>query len=272
MSNYVPLFITNFHGANQNPLANPLWEASGSGAPPTPLQQLSNAATGTLPSLAVNESHYDGSVIPPDQYAEITVGTFLSNDSSAASAPGVRHQDTYPQGYSAIAIGGNGGATPVNIAIYVDFGAVWVTPGVLVPALVPGDVIRLEIQGYTLTSKLNGVVLETYTDVANSHATGAPAITITGTNATDNTVTRFETGSIVGAGAAYSVPDCRDYGNFPNAAQSLNDTFLYDVPFVDSRASGPPIDCRKAGAPIDCRVSPNIPKNSRTPGTFGPGE
>lgn len=72
-------------------------------------------------------------------------------------------------------------------------------------------------------------------------------------------------------GNAYSVPDSRVVTTTtPNSSRTVNGTKIYDVPKVDSRA---------AGAPVDSRVAPNIPvasgtypQNSRTPGTFGPGE
>jgi hypothetical protein len=63
----------------------------------------------------------------------------------------------------------------------------------------------------------------------------------------------------------YSVPDCR---TVPNDAVEVNGTETYTVP---------PTESRKAGAPVDSRTttptaSGTYPQNSRTPGTFGPGE
>ena len=69
--------------------------------------------------------------------------------------------------------------------------------------------------------------------------------------------------------AAYSVPDCRNYGNFPNHSVTVNGTVTYTVPSVDSRKAGAPVDSRTAGAPVACGT---YPQNSRTPGTYGPGE
>jgi hypothetical protein len=67
----------------------------------------------------------------------------------------------------------------------------------------------------------------------------------------------------------YSVPDDRNYGNFPNDAVDVNGTETYTVPSVDSRAAGAPVDSRAAGAPV---ASAAYPQNSRTPGLYGPGE
>ena len=70
---------------------------------------------------------------------------------------------------------------------------------------------------------------------------------------------------------AYSVPDCRVTPFGPNASRTVQGTKIYDVQVSDNSAV-PGVDSRAAGAPVDCRVSPNIPQNSRTPGTYGPGE
>jgi hypothetical protein len=63
---------------------------------------------------------------------------------------------------------------------------------------------------------------------------------------------------------AYSFPDTRDYGNFPNLSVNIQGTLHYTIPSVDSRTPPLPVDSRTAGAPVDSRVAPNIPLNSRT--------
>lgn len=65
----------------------------------------------------------------------------------------------------------------------------------------------------------------------------------------------------------YSVPDCRNYGNFPNSAENINATKMYTIQ-TESRAAGEPADCR-VSKPVPCGT---YPQNSRTPGTYGPGE
>ena len=71
-------------------------------------------------------------------------------------------------------------------------------------------------------------------------------------------------------GLPWSSTDSRNFGIFPNSAVNIQGTLTYTVPSVDSRVNIP-IDSR-ASVPQNCRVAPNIPQNSRTPGTFGPGE
>lgn len=63
----------------------------------------------------------------------------------------------------------------------------------------------------------------------------------------------------------YSVPDCRNFGNFPNDSITVNGTVTYTVPSVDSRAAGAPVDSRAAGAPEACGT---YPQNCRTQPPF----
>lgn len=70
---------------------------------------------------------------------------------------------------------------------------------------------------------------------------------------------------------SYSVPDCRKAPSGPNADRDVQGTLTYDVQ-TSSNVSVPGTDSRTAGAPVDSRVAPNVPQNSRKPGTFGPGE
>lgn len=89
------------------------------------------------------------------------------------------------------------------------------------------------------------------------------------TNFVDSTTASASFTITIAPTGAYSVPDCRDYGNFPNDSVNVNGTLTYTVPSVDSRKAGAPVDSRAAGAPVACGT---YPQNSRTPGTFGPGE
>lgn len=70
------------------------------------------------------------------------------------------------------------------------------------------------------------------------------------------------------APGVYSIPDCRNYGTFPNLSRNVQNTLTYDVPSKDSRTAGAPVDSRPAGAPVDSRIDPNIPKNSRNQPPF----
>jgi hypothetical protein len=69
---------------------------------------------------------------------------------------------------------------------------------------------------------------------------------------------------------AYSSKDSR--AQKPNAAttRTINGTVTNDVQ-TSSNPAVPPTDSRPAGAPTDSRVAANIPENSRSSGTNGPG-
>lgn len=67
---------------------------------------------------------------------------------------------------------------------------------------------------------------------------------------------------------AYSVPDCRVVKPSSATSRNVNGTLTYDVQ-TSSNSAVPSTDSRKAGAPV---ASGTYPQNSRTPGTFGPGE
>ena len=72
---------------------------------------------------------------------------------------------------------------------------------------------------------------------------------------------------ISGGATVYSVPDSRVS---PNSSRTVQLTKIYDVQ-TSSNHSIPPTDSR-ANVPVDDRATAYVPENSRTPGTYGPGE
>jgi hypothetical protein len=114
---------------------------------------------------------------------------------------------------------------------------------------------------YTITPSLAG-----YTFVPMNLSETSAGSNITGANFT------------AAAASHYSVPDARNYGNFPNDAINVNGTLIYTVPaeyslqwwfdIFFSRTQPLPEDCRAAGAPAACGT---YPQNSRAPGVNGPG-
>lgn len=83
----------------------------------------------------------------------------------------------------------------------------------------------------------------------------------------DGQISNFLMGS-ASLNGPYSVPDCR---KAPNGARTVQGTSIYDVQ-TSSNLAVPGTDSRIAGSPVDSRITSTIPQNSRTPGTFGPGE
>jgi len=110
----------------------------------------------------------------------------------------------------------------------------------------------LSAGSYTITPTLAGY---TFSPISQNE-------TISSSNITSVNFTATATAG------AWSQPDCRNYGNFPNTGENIQGTVVYSYGFVDSRKAGAPVDSRTAGAPTDCRVSPNIPENSRTAPPF----
>lgn len=111
---------------------------------------------------------------------------------------------------------------------------------------------------YTITPSLVGYTFNPVS--ANETISGS---SITGVN-------------FIAAAGGYSVPDCRisycglvpTTNLYPNGNRTVNGTKIYDVE-ASNNLSIPGVDSRAAGVPI---ASGTYPKNSRTPGTFGPGE
>jgi len=102
---------------------------------------------------------------------------------------------------------------------------------------------------WTITPSLMG-----YTFAPSSQNVTVSNANITGVNFTPTSTDK------------YSVPDCRDYGIFPNDSRDVNGTETYDVCAEPSHAD--PVDSR-TNVP---EASGAYPQNSRTPGTYGPGE
>jgi hypothetical protein len=69
----------------------------------------------------------------------------------------------------------------------------------------------------------------------------------------------------------YSVPDDRVAPEIVNTSRTVQGTKIFDVE-TSTNAAVPGTDSRAADAPVDSRVAAIVPQNSRTPGTFGPGE
>lgn len=130
--------------------------------------------------------------------------------------------------------------------------------------MVNGDTLGFSAVGSTLIVTKNGATVLTLSD--SGLAGGHPGPYVFGTGG--GSVFNFQSSSIGAPASAYSVPDCRIT---PNLSRLLQGTLIYDVQ-TSSNSTVPGVDSRAAGAPVDSRVAPNIPQNSRTPGTFGPGE
>lgn len=141
------------------------------------------------------------------------------------------------------------------------------TPGATVSwsGAASGSTVADGSGNYTIPSLANGSYVITPSKAAftfsptNSNQTVSNA-NISGVN--------FVATSVV---TVYSVPDCRVAPFGPNTSRTVQGTKIYDVQ-TSSNPAVPGTDSRAAGAVVDSRVAAIVPQNSRTPGTFGPGE
>jgi hypothetical protein len=253
---FTPVYQNTLTGANQNPLD------------PT---NLSNAGLNNLQVL----NHQGIGTVLGDYNVGLYIGSpSLSNDQYVS----VNLVSLTNAGELDIYIRSNAG-----LSTYYDFGLLDNEDGTAecylfgsgvifdrTVTLVPNEVWVLGIVGTTIYVLRNGAIFfkGTNSDFASGTAGFSlyPSVAVT-----DAIVTNVTIGNLSGSqDAAYSVPDDRNYGTFPNNAIDVQGTETYTVPAHPSRTA--PVDSRAAGAPVDSRVSGSIPINSRAPGTFGPGE
>jgi hypothetical protein len=154
-------YSDDFNRANGAIGAN--WSALDSGAAAV-ATIVSNEAVGT--GGGANWSYWSANSIGADQFSEVVIGTIGTN----GTAPIVR------------AVAGAGGDA---YYLYINQGArtarIWkvdagsfsaVGSEISIPAVVAGQVFRLEVEGTTLRAYRNGTLIDTTTD--SSHASGQP--------------------------------------------------------------------------------------------------
>jgi hypothetical protein len=248
----------NFTRPNENPLASPPWNAS---FQTHALQIVSDLCEETTTSGTSGES-YTGIALPADQYASATIGSITTVHTVFLSLF-VRVTGNSSSGnYYELSISKSGAGN--NFGLYNVVGG---TPtqilSTLNPSVSAGDVWTLAVVGTTLFVIQNGIQLGSVTDATIASGPAAALRIQAGFNLTDVQISNFAVGSA--ALQPYSVPDCRQS---PNASRNVNGTLIYDVQ-TSSNPAIPPTDSRGAGAPVACG---EYPQNSRTPGTYGPGE
>ena len=213
-------------------------------------------------------NYYSASTFNNDQYSEIAIATLV--DSNSFTDAFVRQDAATNTHYGPSFSGGAGSVHTVGLYQVIS-GAVKQLGSntTLTPQL--GDKIRVSAVGTDISFFQNEHLLLQETD--SGIASGYPALVAANSTAIANSQISLWTGGNVLALPAnvYSVPDCRVAPAGPNASRNVQGTLIYDVQ-TSSNPAIPPVDSRRAGAPVDSRVSPNIPQNSRTPGTYGPGE
>ena len=140
-----------------------------------------------------------------------------------------------------------------------------------------GTVVADGSGNYTIAGLVNSLYTLTPTLVGYMFTPASAGETVNGADITGVNFTAQQ------AVTVYSVPDDRNYGNFPNLPVNVQGTLTYTTPSVYSlRYWFDMLFARTQPLPMDSRVNPPIdsrsslagttPQNSRAPGTFGPGE
>lgn len=274
MPSFTQLFDETFSGPNANPIDPAKWTTAVGGIP---FQQLNHFLVCASPTLACN-MNYTAVSLPADQYLDVTIHNaengsdceIVLRANADQTEAYVLYVDSFGDGTADSAMVSYVGGVANEI---FDFGTI---------PFIAGDVFRFGVLGTTLYGYRNGIFLGSV--VNTDHASGFTGLFMAGGPASDVNalqISRFS-GGTTGTTAAYSVPDSRNYANFPNDSRDIQGTQIYDVPSVFSlrywfdalfnRTQPLPLDSRVAGETTDSRVAGIIPQNSRTPGTFGPGE
>lgn len=270
--NFTQLAADPLNGANQNPLNPATWTiATGSSA----LQILGNVCKGTILGLD-NIELYTGISWPNDQYGEVKIIS-LTDDGENVDVLLRSNADASTCYFCGVGLNISDGTVQVYCQRFISNVDIVLFDVSEIP-FNSGDVFRFAVVGTTVLAYRNGTLV---TSAVNSDiASGAVGVDIETNQVNNVSFTNFAGGTVSSSSStAYSVPDCRistcglvpTTHVYPNGNRTVQGTKIYDVETSNNPAI-PPVDSRKAGAPVDCRVSPNIPQNSRTPGTFGPGE
>jgi hypothetical protein len=269
--NFFTVGSDNFQRANANPIGGN-WTQESSIGSFSANQLVSNTMQGTSLVNTNSISYWNAGSFNNDQWSKVTVSAIANSSCSVwaclrLSTTGA--QTFYRIGWSGAAAGSSGSMfiqkdVAGSFTSLLQISTITVSIGDTIMGVVVGNVIYIY---------LNDNLVYSFSD---SSLTSGPAGAETAPNTAiaNASISAWSGGNLQAAPSpspvslAYSIPDCRLYGNFPNFSVNVNGTLTYTVPSVDSR---------KAGAPVDSRTttptaSGTYPQNSRTPGTFGPGE
>jgi hypothetical protein len=252
-----------FQRANESPLSNGgNWTTPiNGGAQVNLVSNLAVASSTTVESRAF----WTGLVWPNDQYSEVVIGTGFVSTTSVDASVRFTTNNAVNTGYRFI-------VQPTIWTLFKNLNGVGIVLASGSGTFAVGDTIRLEVQGTNLVGKKNGNVIVgpiSDSDISSGRAGFGLFETSVASNAK---ISSWVGGNFIGP-SFYSVPDNRNYGNFPNLSRNVQGTLTYDVPRVFSlkwwfdtlfnRTQPQPVDSRAAGAPVDSRNSGNVPQNSR---------
>jgi hypothetical protein len=157
----------NFTRANENPLSGGstnVWTVV-----PTvfPLQVAGNLCEGTSNALSFNGSYYSGLSWPKDQYAQIVVST-LNNGSNNQAGAIVRCSAIDQSCYLSFL------RSDGQLLMYVYNGGFQTFLATVATSFGAGSILRLQVQGTTLSAFINGILIKQVTDASIS--SGSPGL------------------------------------------------------------------------------------------------
>jgi hypothetical protein len=257
---FTQLAADPLNGANVSPLSPTNWTIiTGFDG-----LQIKNNVCQAIDVISEYGENFTGVALPANQYAEFKLASLTDDQVSAVFFQILSAADLSV--FESLTIEGDGvGTLLINVSNVTDnLTSLFGQPFSI------GDVFRIAAIGTQIIVYQNGTQIAGVVD-ASRPASGVPSIDLSpATLTTDATVTHFAAGSVTTSDPSpYSSPDCRNFATFPNTAVLVNGTETYTVQQFESRTAGAPVDSRTAGAPVP---SGTYPQNSRTPGTFGPGE
>jgi Concanavalin A-like lectin/glucanases superfamily len=193
----MPVFSDNFHRANEEPLNPANW---------TNVHDASLGATSALGVLnnvcvadATSATGYEvmtGVAISADQYAEATIGAYHNSGSGFSAAVGLAvrgSSSSLGAGYSWLVFTKSDGSNASTLRLSV--GSTILSDHTLA-TVNPGDIIRVEVVGSTITGKYNGAVIVTAT--RSDFSSGQPGLEVFwDVTQTDTFVSLFTTGNLI---------------------------------------------------------------------------
>ena len=231
-----------------------------------PLRAVSGVAIQRDADVGVNYSgdYYSGIVVPNDMYITATLANWVPANGPEADFY-FRSDPTDTVSFYDVYLSGNGDSTSTIILTDQNGGSYYEDDTAAISA---GDVFTVAVVGQNLYLYQNGVLLTNPSTIGTGPTSGVAGLfALAFVAASDVGWSNFIIGSAALSSGAYSQPDCRV--TKPNSAtgETVNGTILYDSQ-TSSNPAIPPTDSR-VSKPVACGA---YPQNSRTPGTYGPGE
>lgn len=250
-----PTFTETFV-PNANPLNPANWTVFTGGF----LSLVASNGVCETPSVgASSANYYSGSALPNNQYASIQIVRLAPDNSGPLVSLYVRASADLSLGNILEVF-----YTPGQYQAFMSWGASGSTTANL-NTVNAGDVFTLAVVGnnyYFLQN--NTLIIPVQTDPTGQGSLFTALEVEAFNTLSDCLVTNFVTGSASGSYTEpYSVPDCR---TSPNLSTPVNGNLQYTIP---SKHSSTLSTDSRSSTPLPCGT---YPQNSRTPGTFGPGE